>query len=607
MSRFFSLKGLTGLSLFGALCLFPVSACLSNALEPVEDGSPVGIIWKLNKNVEGLKNLANTCMKNDSISVFSIRYNDDQSVLYWLGTKESGDIELYSEIVSEDVLVPELSMGWVGNEICWTINGDFLKDLDGERVAVSDVTRPVSFVLHKDVICCLVNNRRVAEFPYTRTEFDYLAKDVAVDYDVERREFSIHLSSGFITTIPAVSDFRLLEEKVQNRSFYKDVFLDAGVQLRPRHTLPAAIFLKSSLECLDLPHTDYTAKDLAVQKDIIVGNSTDLNGRLLYPDGQPRYRLLYVNGGNSTSHGQSLGKEGLENMRTFVKNGGSYLGICAGAFLASNGYDGKSNYPHYLSIWPGMMQHTGLKDLRFGMFIEKNSPLLDYYSFGDDSYVDSVYHSSGGYPTDFPLKTEILARYDYSKKSAVHRKPSIWAYKETDRTGRIVMSGSHPESYISGERLQLTAAMMRYAMDGQGTVSVKGFLKNGEERVMDKKTSDNSPSYTRIGDLQTHHFAAYIPADAKNVRVEVKSSSKCDLALMMNQGTYAFSDVAEYRTTASGASQQLFFPSIREGLWFIGVQCLTTVTVTETDYGQEYSGNLEVLNGIPYRISISWE
>ena len=124
---------------------------------------------------------------------------------------------------------------------------------------------------------------------------------------------------------------------------------------------------------------------------------------------------------------------------------------------------------------------------------------------------------------------------------------------------------------------------------------------------MNKKSTDNKPDYTCIGDLQTHHFAAYIPSDAKNIRVELTSSSDCDLALMMSQDSFAFDDVAEYRSAVSGAKQQLVFPTIREGLWFIGVKCLTTVTVKETDYGQEYGGKTEVLNGIPYRISIRWE
>ena len=253
-----------------------------------------------------------------------------------------------------------------------------------------------------------------------------------------------------------------------------------------------------------------------------------------------------------------------------------------------------------------MMDHTGLKDTRFGMFIENESPLLRYYDFGEDSYVDSVYHSSGGYPTKFPLRTEILARYDYPKKGSVHRKPSIWAYKESPQSGRIVMSGSHPESYTSGERRDLTAAMMRYAMDGEGVVSLKGLLKNGEVRIMDKETSDKNPAFTKIGDLQTHHFATYIPANARNIRVELNSSSDCDFALRMNQKSNT-SDEVRYQSSDPGSKQQLYFSSIREGIWFISVQCLTAVSVAETDYALEYIGNTEVLNGVPYKIMISWE
>ena len=124
---------------------------------------------------------------------------------------------------------------------------------------------------------------------------------------------------------------------------------------------------------------------------------------------------------------------------------------------------------------------------------------------------------------------------------------------------------------------------------------------------MGKTSNDNDLSFTRIGDLQTHHFASYIPSDAKNIVVEVSSSSNCDLALMMSQDSFAFSDSAEFLTSEPGAKQRLYYPSIREGLWYIAVQCLTTVTVEQTDYGQIYSGNRAVLNGIPYSISIKWE
>lgn len=598
-------KSLSRIPLLGILSMFVISACLNKPLEPVEDGTPLGVVWKLNKNVDGLRRLADACIKSDSVAVFSLNYKDDGCVLYWLSMKDCGDIELFSEIVSEEVLVPELSMNRVDNAFYWMVNGVFLMDSNGNRVAVNDLAKPVSFFAQDESIRCRVNNTIVAEYPMTRVG-DYLAKDVSADYDVERMTLNLCLSSGFKVAIPTISQFHLLDDTVLSKSFYKDIFLDAGIELNSRSTLPAADYLGLSLENMSFPLHDYSSKDKAFQTAIISGDSKDLNGRLLYPDGQPRFRLLYVNGGNSTSHGQSLGANGRENMRVFVKNGGSYLGICAGAFLASNGYDGRADYPSYLSIWSGMMDHTGLKDIRFGMFIEKESPLLRYYDFGEDSYVDSVYHSSGGYPTEFPLRTEILARYDYPKKGSVHRKPSIWAYKESPQSGRIVMSGSHPESYTSGEKRDLTAAMIRYAMEGQGLASLKGFLKNGDERIMDKKTTDNDPEFTRIGDLQTHHFATYIPANARNIRLELNSPSDCDFALMMNQA----SDVADgvkYQSSVPGSRQQIFIPLIREGLWFIAVQCLTTVTVTETDYAMEYGGKTEVLNGVPYKISISWE
>ena len=591
--------------LFGLFVLSLMSACLDKTLDPVDQGSPLGVVKKLNRNVDGLRVLASSCMSADSVALFSIEYNDDGSVRYLLNMKREGNIELYSEIVSDKVSVPELSMKQEGDVFVWVLNGIPLLDSEGNGVEVIDMTKPVSFLLQNESICCKVGSSIVDEYPFTRA--DYLSKDVTIDYDFDNKEFSVHLSSGYRTTFPTISGFHLFDTNVQNRSFYKDVFLDAGIALTSRKTLAAAESLGLSLEGMRFDSTDPNSKESAQQKAIIVGDSNDQNGRLLYPDGQPRYKLLFVNGGISHDHGESLGERGLESMRVFVQHGGSYVGTCAGAFFASNGSNGRKDNPYYLSIWPGMMRQSGLKDIRTGVIIEKNSPLLQYFDFGDDHYVDKVRHNLGGYPVKFPLRTEILARYDYPHNTSINRQPSIWAYKKSARTGRIVMTGSHPEGVPEGECRDLTAAMMLYAMDGVGIVSVKGFLRNGEERIMDKNTADNSPDFTCIGDLQTHHFAAYIPSGAYNICVELDSPSDCSLSLMMNQESFAFADCAQFRPATPGARQQLSFCSLREGVWFIAVQCLTTVTVTETDYGQKYGGRTDVLNGIPYRIKISWE
>lgn len=335
-------------SFFGLLLLSLISACLDKVPEPLKEGTPLDAVLKLNKNVDGLRNLAFACSSADSIALFSIKYYDDGSVAYLLGMKEGRSVELYSEIVSDIVWVPELSMEQLEGVFFWTVNGVPIIDTDGNKVAVADLTKPISFLLLEESICCKVKSSIVGEFPFTKS--GYLAKDVKIDYDVDSLAFDIHLSSGYETTLPAISGFQLFDTNVPNRSFYKDVFLDAGIALTSRKSLAAAESLGLSVECIRFDSWDPDSKESSRQNAIISGNSIDQNGRLLYPDGQPRYRLLFVNGGISTDHGKSLGESGLESMRFFVKNGGSYVGTCAGAFFASNGYNGKTDYPFYLSI-----------------------------------------------------------------------------------------------------------------------------------------------------------------------------------------------------------------------------------------------------------------
>jgi glutamine amidotransferase-like uncharacterized protein len=51
------------------------------------------------------------------------------------------------------------------------------------------------------------------------------------------------------------------------------------------------------------------------------------------------YRLVLLPGGSGSKQGNALGAEGREAVRKFVKGGGGYVGVCAGAYLATNDYD----------------------------------------------------------------------------------------------------------------------------------------------------------------------------------------------------------------------------------------------------------------------------
>ncbi|WP_166826740.1 BPL-N domain-containing protein [Thalassoroseus pseudoceratinae] len=61
------------------------------------------------------------------------------------------------------------------------------------------------------------------------------------------------------------------------------------------------------------------------------------NGRLDDVD------VLVHPGGSGSKQGKALGELGRENVRQFVRGGGGYLGVCAGAYLATNDYSWSLN------------------------------------------------------------------------------------------------------------------------------------------------------------------------------------------------------------------------------------------------------------------------
>lgn len=157
-----------------------------------------------------------------------------------------------------------------------------------------------------------------------------------------------------------------------SQGYYKDLFMDGGVSLTSRKYLPAAKKAGLSVEYL-------ATDDSLTQEKVMIGNEYDYNGVLLYPDGEPRFRVIYTNGGKATKHGNSLGEKGRNRIKTFYYNGGSYTGSCAGMFISSISYYSRGTWQSYYHIWPGRTKTTGLLSTLTGHFIPKDSPLLHYF------------------------------------------------------------------------------------------------------------------------------------------------------------------------------------------------------------------------------------
>ena len=411
----------------------------------------------------------------------------------------------------------------------------------------------------------------------------------------------------------------------QNRAdgYYKDFFMDCGIPLNTFDDLPAASLLNLSMERLCTWEggqadraTDYE-KQLMI--DVFAGNEMDENGHLLYPDGSPRFKIIYINGGKATAHGKYLTPKGLQNIRDFYNNGGSYIGTCAGAYICSRGVynptkDTVRLIPQYLGIWPGYVTGTGVNGKYPDCTVEKKCPLLKYYDFGGDLYIDSVRHNGGCYMSTYkaPKGTEILMRYVTiwpgrdTLGHNLHGQVNCWAYKASDKSGRLVVTGSHPERGMNDERLQMFASMFKYALAGQGLPQVKAALQNGETRKMTKGSADNDPAYAKLGDKQYHHFTIEVPKGTKSVTVDlaaVKGFENFDLYLYAANGKFAFNNVANWFNVASGVSKTLVVDNPKPGKLYISVFCDTTVDVINTKNGEQYTGRVDVLNGVPYTLT----
>lgn len=389
----------------------------------------------------------------------------------------------------------------------------------------------------------------------------------------------------------------------RTEGYYKDIFMDGGVKLSSKKRLPAA-------ESLGLSYEYYAGKDSARQQGIFVGTDDDANGVLLYPDGQPRFRLVFVNGGGATSHGKSLGESGRQVLVGFFNRGGSYCGSCAGSFLSGRNTDARPDpRDGYLHIFPWNTLNTDLKKARVGHFIPRESPLLRYGDFGKDHYVADIYHNNGNWLAVDDLagmqNVEALATYDTPDKKT-HEGAAIWAWKNNETTGRIVNIGSHPEGITNGERLELTEACFQYAVDGAGSPEVKAMLRDGVIHHMDKGTADNDPLHTKIGDRQYHHFTIDVAPDASDVEIELTGDNDFHLNLYLHKETPAFRSNASYGSTLPGATKRIRAKLV-PGRWFASVECATTVdaVVDETQSFFTYTGNTDVLNGVPYRISLT--
>lgn len=387
---------------------------------------------------------------------------------------------------------------------------------------------------------------------------------------------------------------------VFSQGFYKDIFCDGGVWAG-YFEIPAITTLGLSMEFLN-------TNDESEQAAIMISNGFDANGVLLYPDGEPRFRMIYTYGGSSTRHGASLGERGIARIRQFYFNGGSYSGSCGGCAIFSTGRDAELLNVYY-RLWPGFVHQVESDPMYINHLVPPSSPLLGYRNFGDDLKIENVLYYGGNYPIQndqFPENTEILLYFD-APGWEMDRQISCYAYKASQYSGRGVVTGGHPERCDTEERLRFTEAMFLYALAGIGDIALKGELVKGVPRMMDKETRDLQPAFTKIGDRQYHHFKVHLDSDVKNLFVMLDGKPDYDFHLYIAFSHFAYQGQAAFSATGKGHSKSIVIPEAQAGDWYIGVECASTVKAIRGEVSYDYVDQLEVLNGLAYSISADWE
>lgn len=168
--------------------------------------------------------------------------------------------------------------------------------------------------------------------------------------------------------------------------------------------------------------------------------------------------IFVVPGGEDEDYQHSLGKLGCQKIREFVKSGGRYIGICAGAYFGATRIEFAKGTE---------MEIIGERDLAF--FVgTATGPILKPYSYEDDSGACAteiilknaqriyIYYNGGCTFIPDPVDSEFEVIGQYSEKDNM---PAILKCKFGK--GEALLSGVHFEQMVSKtpeiqEKLDLT-------------------------------------------------------------------------------------------------------------------------------------------------------
>jgi len=160
------------------------------------------------------------------------------------------------------------------------------------------------------------------------------------------------------------------------------------------------------------------------------------------------FDILYMTGGWAVPYIRDLKNGGTAKIRNFVKQGGAYIGTCAGAFFAADFifWEGK-RYEYPLDLFPGsargpileLAPWPGFKLCRINL---NQTPHA--ITKGEPDSMMSLYYGAPWFDVPPGFNGDILAYYD------INNRPAMLAYEF--ELGRVFLTGVHTEFEEGSDR-----------------------------------------------------------------------------------------------------------------------------------------------------------
>jgi glutamine amidotransferase-like uncharacterized protein len=171
--------------------------------------------------------------------------------------------------------------------------------------------------------------------------------------------------------------------------------------------------------------------------------STDLLYASDIIDGElSNYDMVVIPGGWAVTYNSELGTTGITEIRQFVREGGAFFGVCAGAYFACDKITWEeTTYDYSLDLFDG----TGVGPIEeiaswpnYDMCEISVNHSLDIIDFSGEPFTHSVMYYGGPYfESESQDGVHTLATFSVNGKSAM----IAFEYN----SGRVFLSGPHPE------------------------------------------------------------------------------------------------------------------------------------------------------------------